>query len=409
MQWMEAPHTIPLDVHLRLQRESVARRPHDAVRHAKLGEILLQLAKYEDAAAAFEEAHALDSINFRHIDRLAECYLLLDRPDDALRVCERGIDVMPDSADFHTAHGSALRALGRHNEAHYTFLRALTVGPDAFDAAECLLAPLASHPDAARLLALCEEFPSTYADSTVVRGYRAIGLSRAGYLDEARSLVDLDKYPARIMIEPPPEFKNIEHFNAMLADEILHSPGLRYTSNYKFHRTEFLNIPGARAYRSLAKCLCAAIEVYMSEFVQRGLDKTLSAPPREGRLMSAGNVVRSEEGHRAHLHKYAYISGVYYVAVPPIRALTDDRAGALVLGCCDSLTDGYVPCWGTRDVKPVPGVAVLFPSNIFHSVLPTRTDHPRVAVPFDLCIAQNTEDSRLHSMPFASTVHKQDQ
>ena len=169
MQWTETSHTIPLDVHLHLQRESVARRPRDFARRAKLGEILLQLAKFSDAAAAFEQAESLDPCNFRHFDRLAECYLSLDRPDAVLRVCERGIEIMPDSADLHTAHGSALRALGRHNEARKAFLTALALRPDAFDAAECLLLPLASDPDGARMLALCEEFPSSYANSTVMR------------------------------------------------------------------------------------------------------------------------------------------------------------------------------------------------------------------------------------------------
>jgi tetratricopeptide (TPR) repeat protein len=385
MQWTEKSKTIPLDIHLRLQRESVAHRPNDPARHGELGEILLQLAKYGNAAAAFEKADSLGPYNFRYFDRLAECYLSLDRPDAALQVCERGNEIMPDCAALHTAHGSALRALGRHNEARKEFLRALALSPGAFAAAECLLLPLASDPDGARMLSLCEEFPSVYANSTVVRGYRAIALSRVGRLDEARTIVDLERYPARIAFEPPAEFEGLEHFNTVLANEILRNPGLRYTPFYKFNRAEFLNVSGARAYRALVKFLCAAIEGYIAEFTRRGLDIVLPEPPREGRFTAAGNVVRSDENHRAHLHKFAYISGVYHVTVPPDMARADDRAGALILGSCSDLTGGYIPCWGSRDVKPIPGVATLFPSHIFHSVLPTRSEHPRIAVPFDLC------------------------
>jgi hypothetical protein len=78
-----------------------------------------------------------------------------------------------------------------------------------------------------------------------------------------------------------------------------------------------------------------------------------------------------------------------------VAAWADDGVGALVLGSLDGLTEGYVPCWGTRNIKPVPGVATLFPSHIFHSVMPTRSEHPRIAVPFDLCVAQVADDSRL--------------
>ena len=284
---------------------------------------------------------------------------------------------MPNSAEILTVRGLALRALGRETESRAAFLNALAFSPDAFEAAERLLSPLASDPDGGdRLLALCEEFPSSYSNSTIVRGYRAIALSRVGRVDEARILVDLETYPARTTFEPPAEFGGIERFNALLADEILRNPGLRHTSSYGFRRTEQLAILGAQAFPVLAKFLRSAIEDYIAEFARRGLDVILPPPPREGFLDSAGNVVRAEEGHRTHLHKYAYISGVYHVSVPP-------DAGALVLG----LFDGYVPCWGRRDIKPVPGMATLIPSHIFHSVVPTQSLQPQIAIPFDLCNA----------------------
>jgi hypothetical protein len=289
-------------------------------------------------------------------------------------------------ADGHTVRGFALRALGRHTEARAAFLKALTLSPDAFAAAECLLSPLASDPDGARLLTLCEEFPSTYSNCTVVRGYRAIALSRVGRVDEARSLVDLERYPARAMFEPPAGFGGIERFNELLAEEILRNPGLGHTPTYRFCRTEHLDILGARAFPPLARFLRAAIDDYIAQFGQRGLDVILPPPPHEGVLGSAGNVVRADEGHQVHIHKYAYISGVYHVSVPPEVACAEDRAGALVLGSYGALTEEYVPCWGRRDIKPVQGVATLFPSHIFHSVVPMRSEHPRIAIPFDLCV-----------------------
>jgi len=388
MRWLdiESPPEIPLDILLRLQRESVAQRPHDAARHATLGEIFLRVAKYSDAAAAFEQAEAIDPRNFRQFNALAECYVELDRPDAALQVCERGTKVMPDCFRLHTVHGKALRSLGRHLEARAAFLRALSTGQDAFAAAECLLFPLASDPDGVRTLALCEEFPPSYANSTIVRGYRAIALSRVGRLDEAKCLVDLERYPAQITFEPPAEFGGIERFNALLADEVLTNPSLQYIPSYKFYRTESLAISGARAFPVLVKFLRAAIEDFIAGFAQCGLDVILPPPPREGFLQSGANVVRADEGHHTHLHKYAYVSGVYHVSVPA-EVASDDRAGALVLGSNDDLTDGYVPCWGSRDIKPIPGVATVFPSHIFHSVIPTRSEQPRIAISFDLCAA----------------------
>ena len=378
----ELPPRIPLDVQLRFQRESVALRPNEAARHAKLGNILMALEKYADAVAAFENAEALYSINFRQFDSLARCYIAINRPHAAFEVCERGSELMPNRAQLHTLRGIALRELSREREARQAFLEALALSPDAFEAAERLLSPLASDPDGGdQLLALCDEFPPTYANCTVVRGYRAVALSRVGRVDEASSLVDLERYPARATFEPPAEFGGIERFNALLADEILHNPGLRHASTYGFDRTEQLAILGARTFPLLAKFLRSTIEEYVAEFADRGLDVVLPPPPQEGFLDSAGNVVRAEEGHRAHLHRYAYVSGVYHVSAPP-------DSGALVLGPFDE----YVPCWGRRDIKPVAGVATLIPSHIFHSVISTQTEQPRIAIPFDLCIAPAAEE-----------------
>jgi hypothetical protein len=55
-----------------------------------------------------------------------------------------------------------------------------------------------------------------------------------------------------------------------------------------------------------------------------------------------------------------------------------------LLGCCDEYTRGHAPVWGTRRIKPEPGVLLIFPSHIFHDVVPTGSDEPRISVVADL-------------------------
>jgi Putative 2OG-Fe(II) oxygenase len=199
-----------------------------------------------------------------------------------------------------------------------------------------------------------------------------------------KRLVDPDLHLARFGFEPPAEFGGIERFNALLAQEILRNPALHYIKAYGFHRTEHLDIEEARAFPALATFLQAAIENFIAEFPRRGLDVILPPAPTEGYLKTAGNVVRGKQSHHSHLHKFAYVSGVYHVAVPRHDGSADAGAGALVIGACEDFTGGYAPCWGRRDIRPTPGVATLFPSHIFHSVAPTGSAQLRGAVPFDL-------------------------
>lgn len=370
-----------------IQRQSaaapVSQGAEQLVRHAQE---LLARAKYGEAAATFEQAEQLEPGAFRHFVNLAFCYVTLGRPEAALRVCARGSEVMPADSDLHRLRGDALKLLDRAAEASAAYWQAVAASDYAYTAAESLLLPLLSDPDGSRLLALCDKFPAAYANCTLVRGCRAIALSRVGRTDEARRLVDLDRHVARVPFEPPQEFGGIERFNELLAQEIIRNPVLRHTNAYGFYRTEQLNIAGSRAYPALAKFLQSAIEAFIADFPRRGLNAVLPPAPAKGFLRTAGNVVRNEESHRSHLHKFAYVSGVYHVTVPRHPGGTHGRAGALVLGSCADITGGYAPCWGHRDIMPVAGVATLFPSHILHSVVATRSEEPRIAVPFDFGI-----------------------
>jgi tetratricopeptide (TPR) repeat protein len=393
VQWVDAadPPAIPFHSLMLQRRQSVVDQPDDAERRADLGEAMFRLGMQGAAAAEFEKAESLDPSAFHYFGRLARCYLALDRPDDALQVCERWNEILPNSADLHFVRGLALRKLSRREEGRDAFLRAVSLSSRAFEAVEALMLPLASLRDGTKLLALCDELPEPYADCTIVRGFRAIALSRLGRVDEARAIMDPDNQVVQVEFKPPPGFGGIEGFNALLADEILANPDLQHMSQYGFRRTERLNVPGARAFPVLAAFLRTAMEGYLTEFPRRRLDKIMPDAPKRARLNTAGNVVRNAERHRSHLHKFAYISGVYHVSAPNDVLQADGRAGELVVGSCNQLAEDYAPCWAIREFKPTPGVATIFPSHLFHSVTATRSSAPRIAVPFDLCAVEDRD------------------
>jgi tetratricopeptide (TPR) repeat protein len=393
VQWVDAtdPPAIPFHSLLSQRRQGVVDHPDDAERRADLGEAMFRLGMHGAAAAEFEKAASLDPSAFRYFGRLARCYLPLDRPDDALQVCERWNEILPNSADLHFVRGLALRKLSRCEEGRAEILRAISLSSRAFEAVEVLMLPLASLKDGAKLLALCDELPEAYANCTIVRGFRAIALSQVGRVDEARAIMDPENQVAQVEFKPPPGFCGVEGFNALLAEEILANPDLQHMSQYGFRRTERLNVLGARAFPVLAAFLRSAMEGYLAEFPRRGLDKIMPDAPKRARLNTAGNVVSGAELHRSHLHKFAYVSGVYHVSVPYDIPQADGRPGALVVGSCNQLAEDYAPCWTTREFEPAPGVATIFPSHLFHSVTPTYSSAPRIAVPFDLCAVDDCD------------------
>jgi tetratricopeptide (TPR) repeat protein len=387
MRWIdaEAQQRVPFDVQLALCRESAARWPHDAMMHARLGDVLLSLTKYDEAAEVFARARTLDGGGLRALE-LARCYLYLNRADDALQICDEALasSPHPDISNFHELRGRALGSLHRPDDASDAFLAAMRTSSRAYSAASALLVRLAHDPDDSRLLAFCEALPADYYNCSVARGFRAVGLSRVGRVDEAQKLVDLERHIWQVPFEPPQEFGGIENFNAVLAKEILDNPGLGRIGTYDFLRTQQLGLARERAYAAITVFMRAAFEKYLEDIPRRGLDEIMPSTPTEGILFTGANVVREGDSHLAHLHKYAYVSGVYHVSVPRDDGGGDGRPGALLVGPWSRTAGGHEPCWGRRYINPVAGVATIFPSHFFHSVVPTRGAELRIAIAFDL-------------------------
>ena len=222
MLWtdIELPPRIPLDVQLRFQRESVARRPHDAARHVKLGNILMALENYPDAVAAFVQAERLlpvtsanstnspdatsGSIGLTPHSRFAGAGMRLCRITRNSVLCAESCCVRSGEKRKHARHSwkrfpsvPMLSKLWNVFYRRWPRIPMMAIGYWRF---------------AGSFPRLCQLYRRG--------GYRGIALSRVGRLDEARSLVDLERYPARVTFEPPAEFGGIERFNSLLANEI---------------------------------------------------------------------------------------------------------------------------------------------------------------------------------------------
>ena len=70
--------------------------------------------------------------------------------------------------------------------------------------------------------------------------------------------------------------------------------------------------------------------------------------------------------------------------MPELDASAGDHRGDLVLGPCNGLAGGHRACWGERHIPAQEGWLTLFPSHIFHDVVPTGSDAPRISAVADL-------------------------
>lgn len=384
MRWLEPEpnSSVTPAVRVELLRQAVDQHPDNPAFRERLGRELAARGDFGAAVEAFEFAAQTEPRAFQAWANLAHCYEQLNMPDAALEACRRGEAVAPSQA-LHFRRGCILAARGRTDDARAAFRRAIGRSETGLQALINLLAPLARDPDGGALLEFCDALPAVLRATSLVRGHRAIALSRLGRTDEALKLVDLTRHVAQVSLAPTSEFGSVEQFNRMLASEILTRP-LDDADRKEFDIDRDMFRRRSPLYDALRKFVCRAIDDYLAQADERGLSEVMPPLPESG-MLGGSSVVLREDGHNGeHLHRRGYVSTVYYVSVPDCIAEARDERGALALGKCEKYTGGYIPCWGTRYIRPVSGTLVLFPSHVFHDVVPSQSDQPRISIAADL-------------------------
>jgi tetratricopeptide (TPR) repeat protein len=382
MRWLDPliPVTVDHALHVARARAAVAQAPGRPDRLLALGDAFLAARAFDGALVAYKGALYLDPDGFERWAGFAEACCQCRHPREAIAACERGLRVADDGT-LHLLQGLALRQLGREGEAVAQLERALALGPRAHQPLKALLRPLAAKGDAASLLAYCDRLAARHHRNPLVIGYRALALSQLGRTRDARALVDLERHVAWKPLDPPPGYASSAAFNRALAEEILADPPTQTPEPMVMINYDVRVGPALGALRSRAR---EAIEEYLGHFEELGLGSALPPPPPAATMRTGTTVLYADGSNRQHVHPTGYVSTVYYVRIPEsVRSATDDR-GALSLGPCDQRAPGHVACWGERRIRPREGWIAIFPSHVFHDVIPTRTAEPRVSVPLDM-------------------------
>lgn len=206
----------------------------------------------------------------------------------------------------------------------------------------------------------------------------------AGRRDEAAAVYD---YPALLLVEdiaPPEGYRDIPVFNAALAARIAAEPAVLESPASKATRggtqTGELALHDDPALRAFEGVLRQAVATARSRWPAGHPVAARAARPSG--LRAWATTLRAGGQQTPHLHPTAWLSGVYYVAVPDAVANPDGGAGALEFGAPpERHAFNGEPLLAT--VTPKPGRLVLFPSCFYHRTLPFDAPQPRISMAFD--------------------------
>jgi len=180
----------------------------------------------------------------------------------------------------------------------------------------------------------------------------------------------------------------IESFNEELAGDVRNHRSLIWEPYDRVTRggsvtKDLLETP-TEAIGSLERALRTVIDEFKTSLAADGDHPFFGTAPAAYRLTLIASILKPGGHHPSHIHEGAWLSGVYYAAVPAaITGDDDSHAGWLQFGKPDCQVP--VGCaLQTAAVAPDAGTVVMFPSYFFHHTIPYRGCEERIGIAFDV-------------------------
>lgn len=370
-------------------RRALAIDPKLVQAQFNLGVALAADDQLEQAATAFEAARSLQPGYLPAANNLGDVLLRQGRAQEALDCFEQVRQRDPAFPRIDYQLGTALQALDRHAESADAFRAALARDGGDLDALNNLCIALLRAGDAQAALAASEDYLRLSPANRKPLAYKAAALVELGRREEAAELLDFEWLVLHHRPAPPLSDDNgSQAFNGQLAERLRAHPGLRFEpadkSTVGGSQTGELLDPADPLMVRLGELIRGGVDAYMQHLRERlpGHPYTLALPKRW--RLGTWAVVLQRQGHQGpHFHPDGYVSGVYYVELPPDMAQAGEHDGFIEFGRTDSVFGGSQPPM-TELVRPEEGLMLLFPSYLYHRTLPFESERPRISVAFDV-------------------------
>ncbi|MEM7222700.1 MAG: tetratricopeptide repeat protein [Pseudomonadota bacterium] len=395
-------------------RRALALEPSLAAGHGKLALTLEALGQLEPAAEALRQALALRPGHPGDLLSLARILEKLGQPDQARGALGQALAAQPDAPPLLVAQARLLKTLGRDDEAAETARRALALQPGdlevlrtlrvvlgeqgAAEAEAAYRTALARRPDfadgacdlaelrlaqgdAAGALAVCEDCLAATPGQTRALAVKTVALNELGETQKLARLTSQDLFVQER------RWNDVGALNQELARHILAHPSLfhepRETATRLGRHSGELLIEPKGPVTKLEAMICQAVEDYQAALKSNPF-LTPPAPTPERWSLNVWAVVLEAAGYQqAHIHPSAWLSGVYYAALPALDEEQAHEAGWLEFGrpLAHHRTTVAPP---TTAIRPEEGLMVLFPSYLFHRTIPFSGSGTRISIAFDV-------------------------
>ncbi len=344
------------------------------------GEISRAVKKFTKVAALapdFAQAHF----------NLATALSAQGKFKSAIKSYQRALRLDCFYTDAHYNLANAYRQVGKILEAVNQYQETLKIAPTHSAAATNLASAHLQLGNAQAALAASEQALASEPGNRDAFSFSAIAAIETGADQRAARLLDPD-----LLIHPRQHtacagFDDIAAFNRALADHVLAHPSLTGTVHNKATRngaqTENLALGEQGPIAALQQLIGDALDDYLPAI---GNSDHPYPPliPNLTKLDIWGTVLGTQGHQTAHMHRAAWISGVYYVRLPEIMVRGSNGTEGWIEFCRPPDAFACHAPHPVRLIEPKEGLMVLFPSYIYHRTIPFSGDQQRISIAFDL-------------------------
>jgi Flp pilus assembly protein TadD len=381
-----------------LYREILKRAPGHPAAATLLARLALRTGQLTEARTLLEIAVASAPDYMQAHVALGDCHDQASRPELARPAYRRALALMPEQAGALVALGNLAQQANDDHGASKLYRYALSVQPNSAPASNNLAAASLKLSDPSEALAATDQVLKTNPAHVRALAYRTVALRALGRNAEADWLIGFKDLIRSTNLDVSETYPNLTSFNVDLVQTLETHPNL--SSDWD---------PSKRAIRggaivprlfehetpviiTLERALRAMIDTIIADLPDDPTHPYLSRKPEAYDLDIWGNLLRRSDHQSAHIHNLGWMSGVYYVAIPDADGEEDPRAGWIEFNRPGYGIPNLAGEAGIEAIRPEAGMAILFPSYVWHGTIPFIGTGQRVSIAFDLHPRSNRND-----------------
>lgn len=328
--------------------------PDDPQTHYNLGTALAANGELDAAISSHHHALQLKPHYPEALFNLANTYRQLDQTKIALTHYQNTLNLAPHYPGAATNLASCLLELGQPQQAFEASESALQLNPTDRDAL----------------------------------AFKAIAAREVGDRTTADTILCMDEVIQARQLDAIDNSTSLATFNQALATHVLSHPTLKpatqHIATQGGQQTGNLALEPKGPIAQLEAMIIAAYDSYLTTLKRETNHFYIQQIPTLRKIDIWGTVLDSLGYQAAHMHRNAWISGVYYVQLPNIMRDTNTHpSGWIEFG----RPPDYFSCAIAEDVRlfePREGQMLLFPSFIYHRTIPFKSTEQRISIAFDL-------------------------